>query len=106
MKTADICLVLEGTYPFVSGGVSSWVHHLTSHLSHLTFTVLHISPKRGYYTKGHVYQMPPNVLGVKEVYLHDYVISSKGYPSVASLGASSEVQEKVIKVVPTPQGGY
>lgn len=35
-----------------------------------------------------------------------YVISSKGYPSVASLGASSEVQEKVIKVVPTPQGGY
>ncbi|MHC4161251.1 MAG: GT4 family glycosyltransferase PelF [Planctomycetota bacterium] len=81
MKTADICLVLEGTYPFVSGGVSSWVHHLTSHLSHLTFTVLHISPKRGYYTKGHVYMMPPNVLGVKEVYLHDYVISSKGRPT-------------------------
>ncbi len=81
MKTADICLVLEGTYPFVSGGVSSWVHHLTSHLSHLTFTVLHISPKRGYYTKGPVYKMPPNVLGVKEVYLHDYVISSKGRPT-------------------------
>jgi len=81
MKTADVCLVLEGTYPFVSGGVSSWVHHLTSHLSHLTFTVLHISPKRGFYTKGHVYKMPPNVLGVKEVYLHDYVISSKGRPT-------------------------
>jgi glycosyltransferase involved in cell wall biosynthesis len=81
MKTADICLVLEGTYPFVSGGVSSWVHHLTSNLSHLTFTVLHISPKRGFYTKGHVYKMPPNVLGVKEVYLHDYVISSKGRPT-------------------------
>jgi len=81
MKTADICLILEGTYPFVSGGVSSWVHHLTSHLSHLTFTVLHISPKRGFYTKGHVYKMPPNVLGVKEVYLHDYVISSKGRPT-------------------------
>jgi len=81
MKTADICLILEGTYPFVSGGVSSWVHHLTSHLSHLTFTVLHISPKRGFYTKRHVYKMPPNVLGVKEVYLHDYVISSKGRPT-------------------------
>ncbi|MHC4547834.1 MAG: GT4 family glycosyltransferase PelF [Planctomycetota bacterium] len=78
---ADVCLVLEGTYPFVSGGVSSWVHHLTSHLSHLTFTVLHISPKRGYYTKGPVYQMPGNVVGLKEVYLHDYVISAQGRPA-------------------------
>jgi Tfp pilus assembly protein PilX len=35
-----------------------------------------------------------------------YVITSKGYTSVASLSASSEVQEKVIKLVPTAQGGY
>ena len=75
-KRADICLVLEGTYPFVSGGVSSWVHHLTSQLPHLTFTVLHISPKRGFFTKGPVYKMPKNIIGLKEVWLHDYVISS------------------------------
>ena len=25
-SAADVCLVLEGTYPYVSGGVSSWVH--------------------------------------------------------------------------------
>jgi len=80
MKKADICLVLEGTYPFVSGGVSSWVHILTSQLPHLTFSVLHISPKRGFYTKGPVYRMPPNILGVREVYLHDYVLSSRGRP--------------------------
>jgi polysaccharide biosynthesis protein PelF len=80
MKTADICLVLEGTYPFVSGGVSSWVHILTSQLPHLTFTILHISPKRGFYTKGPVYKMPKNILGVREVYLHDYVLSSRGRP--------------------------
>ena len=24
----DVCLMLEGTYPFVSGGVSTWVHNL------------------------------------------------------------------------------
>ena len=80
-KRADICLVLEGTYPFVSGGVSSWVHHLTSQLPHLTFTVLHISPKRGFFTKGPVYKMPKNIIGLKEVWLHDYVISSKGRPT-------------------------
>jgi len=80
MKSADICLVLEGTYPFVSGGVSSWVHILTSQLPHLTFSILHISPKRGFYTKGPVYKMPKNILGVREVYLHDYVLSSRGRP--------------------------
>jgi hypothetical protein len=35
-----------------------------------------------------------------------YLITSKGYTSVASLSSSSEVQEKVIKLVPTAQGGY
>ena len=25
---ADVCLLVEGTYPFVSGGVSSWVHDI------------------------------------------------------------------------------
>jgi len=78
---SDICLVLEGTYPFVSGGVSSWVHHLTSQLPHLTFSILHISPKRGFYTKGHVYEMPKNIVGVKEVYLHDYSLLAKGRPN-------------------------
>ncbi|MEM8882737.1 MAG: GT4 family glycosyltransferase PelF [Planctomycetota bacterium] len=81
MKTADVCLVLEGTYPFVSGGVSSWVHRLTSDMPQHTFRILHISPKRGFYPKGPVYEMPKNILGVQEVYLHDYVLSAKGRPS-------------------------
>ena len=79
--SADICLILEGTYPFVSGGVSSWVHHLATNLPDLTFTILHISPKRGYYTKGPVYEMPSNILALREVPLHEYVISAKGRPT-------------------------
>ncbi len=35
-----------------------------------------------------------------------YLITSKGYATVASLSASSEIQEKVVKLVPTAQGGY
>ena len=81
MRRADVCLILEGTYPFVSGGVSSWVHHLTSKLPDHTFSILHISPKRGFYENGHVYKMPDNIVGVREVYLHDYVLSGKGRPS-------------------------
>jgi hypothetical protein len=35
-----------------------------------------------------------------------YLITAKGHTSAASLSASSEIQEKVIKLVPTAQGGY
>ncbi|MHC4940369.1 MAG: GT4 family glycosyltransferase PelF [Planctomycetota bacterium] len=81
MKQADVCLVLEGTYPFVSGGVSSWVHRLTSDMPQHTFHILHISPKRDFYPKGPVYEMPENILGVQEVYLHDYVLNARGRPA-------------------------
>ncbi|MFQ5506883.1 MAG: GT4 family glycosyltransferase PelF, partial [Planctomycetota bacterium] len=67
---ADVCFVLEGTYPFVAGGVSSWVHHLVTHLPELTFTILHISAKRGCYEK-RAYDVPGNVLDVEELYLHE-----------------------------------
>ena len=30
--TADVCLVVEGTYPYVAGGVSSWLHALITNL--------------------------------------------------------------------------
>ena len=33
----DVGLLLEGTYPYVSGGVSSWVHEIISGLPELTF---------------------------------------------------------------------
>ena len=34
---ADVCLILEGTYPFVTGGVSSWTHQLITHLPEIRF---------------------------------------------------------------------
>lgn len=66
---ADVCLILEGTYPFVTGGVSSWVNRLVTRLDDLTFSVLHLSPTKGAYPKGPRYELPPNVISVEEVYL-------------------------------------
>lgn len=37
---ADVCLLLEGTYPYVSGGVSSWTHELLRAQSHLKFSLV------------------------------------------------------------------
>lgn len=69
---ADVCLLLEGTYPFVQGGVSSWVNHLVRSMPELTFHIEHISPHRGFYSEGRVYDVPDNVLDITEVFLHEY----------------------------------
>lgn len=94
----DICLVLEGTYPFVPGGVSSWVHQLITNMPELQFCILHISPHRGFYGK-HAYQLPTNVVGVHETYLmrHERVPSG-GSPDrreAAFVKAFCEFTERV-----------
>jgi polysaccharide biosynthesis protein PelF len=65
---ADVCLILEGTYPFVQGGVSSWVHNLIRGLPNTSFTLLHLgaSPRDVYERK---YELPPNVQHLDQVFL-------------------------------------
>lgn len=67
MNSADICLFLEGTYPYVSGGVSRWTHDLIRSQPHLTFYLVCIlapDSKPKFY-----YDLPKNVLGMDHVYL-------------------------------------
>jgi glycosyltransferase involved in cell wall biosynthesis len=61
---ADVCLVLEGTYPFVLGGVSAWVHHLVRGLPHLTFHLWCIGADEDTLLRPPAYTLPPNVVGV------------------------------------------
>src|ERR1700730_13804228 len=42
---ADVCIVVEGAYPYVSGGVSAWVHGLIRRQKDLQFTVVAILPE-------------------------------------------------------------
>jgi len=67
MKESDICLVLEGTYPYVSGGVSTWAHDLILNQPDKTFHIVAImapgaDPKLAY-------ELPENVSGVTKIYL-------------------------------------
>ena len=43
---SDICMMLEGTYPFVRGGVSSWVHQIISNMPQYTFYLVFIGGQR------------------------------------------------------------
>jgi hypothetical protein len=63
---ADVCLVLEGTYPYVRGGVSTWVHDLVGSLADLRFAVVHVGPERGAYQRK-LYSPPANVLTVDDL---------------------------------------
>lgn len=68
--TADVCLLLEGSYPYVEGGVSSWTHALIRNLPDYTFALVHLGsmpdPERV-----PRYQLPENVVSFHEIFIHD-----------------------------------
>ena len=63
----DVTLILEGTYPYVAGGVSSWVHQLLHAYPERTFSLLHIGPQPGAYEEP-LYELPDNVLSLEEIH--------------------------------------
>lgn len=65
MKPADICMILEGTYPFVHGGVSAWVHELIKNMPDFTFNLVCIVPLN--FDSEPCFEMPGNVVGMKVV---------------------------------------
>lgn len=67
---SNICLVLEGTYPYVAGGVSSWAHDLVRSLRELRFALVHIGPKPGTYGAPR-YELPGNVTGLHDRFCYD-----------------------------------
>lgn len=66
----DVCLVLEGTYPYVKGGVSTWVHDLIVSLPELRFALVHVGPERGTYTR-RLYSVPANVVTFSDLYCRE-----------------------------------
>lgn len=65
-----ICLVLEGCYPYVHGGVSTWMHGYIQAMPEHEFVLWVIgahAADRGKF----VYELPKNVVEVHEVFLDD-----------------------------------
>lgn len=69
-KQADVAFLLEGTYPFVAGGVSSWVHQMLRGFPDLNFALIFIGSRRGDYAEPR-YEVPDNVVHFQEHYLYD-----------------------------------
>lgn len=63
-----ICLIAEGSYPYVTGGVSSWIQMLISNMKEHEFIIYAISAKKDDKLT-YKYEIPENVLEIKDIYL-------------------------------------
>ena len=76
--SADVCLLLEGTYPYVTGGVSSWTHDLILAQKDLTFHLVTLLPKSANLTPK--YQLPSNVVGATNVFIQQLPVGRSSVP--------------------------
>lgn len=67
-----ICILAEGSYPYITGGVSSWIHSLITNMPEHEFILYVIGAEeksRGKFK----YTLPPNVLEVRETFLDTFL---------------------------------
>jgi len=76
---SDICLIAEGTYPFITGGVSSWIHMLITSLPEKTFSILHITSSHAE-NPVYKYDLPDNIVSMVTVSLHDSILHENKTP--------------------------
>jgi glycosyltransferase involved in cell wall biosynthesis len=63
-RPVRVCIVLEGTYPYITGGVSAWVHDLILGLPDVEFALFTISPAANQELR---YELPPNVVETTDI---------------------------------------
>lgn len=97
-----ICIIAEGCYPYVVGGVSGWVHSMIQTFPKQEFILLTIIASRELSGK-FAYELPENVTEVHELYLEDVDwgsvnkrhktrLNQKEYHAIRSLLLNQEVE--------------
>lgn len=67
-----VCILVEGTYPYITGGVSSWIQMLIENMPDIEFDVVHLAPWR--WTRLFGYKPPKNLK-----YIYEYLLFSSDY---------------------------
>lgn len=76
---ADVTLLLEGSYPFIRGGVSSWVHQVITGLPEYTFSLIFLGGDPAHYGDQQ-YVLPQNVVHLECHYLMNTAAVRKPSP--------------------------
>lgn len=100
-----VCLIVEGAYPYLTGGVSSWIQELLISFKNIEFVIQTIVVDREKKRK-FLYKIPDNVTEIREIYLidDDYVskrrnrlkLSKNEYNALESLFFGKEVDWEAI----------
>ena len=82
-EPADVCLLLEGTYPYVSGGVSTWTHDLIRAHKDLKFAL--VSIVAGSTSRRQSFELPPNVVDWRTVSVSALPQGKTSFPGASEL---------------------
>ncbi|MCL4378196.1 MAG: GT4 family glycosyltransferase PelF [Actinobacteria bacterium] len=74
----NICLLLEGSYPHVTGGVSTWAQLLIENLSEHNFIIFSIGSEEKY-RGDYKYALPSNVIEIHEIFLDEMIKENGRY---------------------------
>ena len=93
-----ICIVAEGCYPYVVGGVSSWIHSLIQSFPGHEFVILAIVSDRS--LRGEfAYDLPDNVEEVYEVYLNDLDWTGKDRNEKSKVHLKKKEREALMSLI-------
>ncbi|MEX2381492.1 MAG: GT4 family glycosyltransferase PelF [Opitutales bacterium] len=93
-EKADVCLLLEGSYPYLKGGVSSWVHQLVTELSDVSFAIFYLGSRKE--TTGNMlYDLPRNIVAYREVFLYDKLHEREAERGHLTLKERKELYERL-----------
>ena len=79
-----ICLILEGTYPYVTGGVSSFIHQLISNTPEISYIIIYLGASNNTFQEKK-YIIPKNVEHIREIFLFDYNLNFKPHKNDAPI---------------------
>lgn len=91
-----ICVILEGCYPYVTGGVSSWMHQYIQAMSEHEFVIWCINADSAMNGKFR-YTLPENVTEVKEVCLMDAFHETASRGRIRLNNAEAEAMKELIR---------
>ena len=71
-----VCLILEGCYPYVRGGVSTWAQEYMQSNPELEFVIWTVHSDRKT-AQNALYELPDNVVEMREIFLEDAYMGKK-----------------------------
>jgi glycosyltransferase involved in cell wall biosynthesis len=88
--SADIALLLEGTYPFVRGGVSSWVHQIIKAFPDIRFAAIFIGSRPDDY-HGILYELPDNLVHLEA----HYIFAEETMPAIREMAGNEQGFDRI-----------